>query len=217
MQEDTQKDIQTKTSLFGKPWVQSVTGIITIALILGGVLFYKSYTSHISIENSMITAPTISLGPDVSGTLDQVYVKVGDTVLPNTPLVRVGTETVSSQVGGVITAVDTTLGESVNPGQHVVSMINPSDLKVVGEIDENKGLSQIQIGQPVTFTVDAFGSKTYTGIVDQISPTANNTGVAFSISDQRPTQQFDISVRFDVVAHPEFKNGMSAKMYVYTK
>jgi multidrug resistance efflux pump len=209
--------LDKKTSLFQKPWMQSLTGIVVIGLVLGSVLFWKSYTSMVSIDNSMIEAPTIHLGPDTAGTLEEVYVKVGDTVLANTPLVRVGTETVSSQVGGVITSVDTTLGEAVNPGQSVITMINPADLKVVGELDENKGLSKIQVGQPVVFTVDAFGGTTYTGIVDQISPTANDTGVAFSISDQRPTQQFDVSVRFDVAAHPEFKNGMSAKMHVYTK
>jgi multidrug resistance efflux pump len=96
-------------------------------------------------------------------------------------------------------------------------MIDPTALRVVGTIDENKGLSAIKVGAPVSFTVDAFGNKSFTGIVDEISPTANDTSVVFSISDQRPTNRFDVKVRYDVAAHPEFKNGMSAKMWVYPK
>ena len=90
-------------------------------------------------------------------------------------------------------------------------------MRVVGSIDENKGLDEIHVGQKATFTVDAFGSKTYVGTVDEISSTADDTGVVFSISDKRPTEKFDIKVNFDQAAYPELKNGMSAKITVYTK
>ena len=75
----------------------------------------------------------------------------------------------------------------------------------------------MQVGQTVTFTIDAFGSKKFEGVVDQINPTSDQSGVVFSISDKRAVKQFDVKVRFDVKAHPEFKQGMSAKITIYKK
>ena len=96
-------------------------------------------------------------------------------------------------------------------------MVHPEDLRVVGAIDENKGLDQLKPGQPVLFTVDTFGSKTYVGSLESISQTSVDTGVIFSISDKRPTKKFDVKVRFNVADYPELKNGMSAKITVYIK
>ncbi len=96
-------------------------------------------------------------------------------------------------------------------------MIDPNQLRVVGKIDENKGLSSIKIGDPATFTVDAFGGTEFTGIVDEISPTSDQSSVVFSISDKREIKQFDLKVRYDIALHPEFKNGMSAKLRIYAR
>ncbi len=71
------------------------------------------------------------------------------------------------------------------------------------------------VGDPATFTVDAFGAKQYRGIVDEVSPTSRASGAIFDISDQRPTNEFDVYVRFDPEKYPELKNGMSARIWVY--
>jgi multidrug resistance efflux pump len=111
------------------------------------------------------------------------------------------------------------VGQLVSPsaGSYVVQMIDPSDLRVVGHLDENKGLSKIAVGDAAMFTVDAFGSKSYQGIVDEISETSRASDVVFNVSDERPTNEFDVKVRFDPEKYPELKNGMSAKIWVYVK
>jgi multidrug resistance efflux pump len=96
-------------------------------------------------------------------------------------------------------------------------MIDPTQLRVVGTIDEDKGLSEIHVGQLGTFTADAFGSKQYQGVVDEVDPSANQQDVVFNISDSREEQQFDVKVRFDTGQYPELKNGMSAKLTIFTK
>jgi multidrug resistance efflux pump len=206
-----------KESIFSKPWVQSTVGVIVIVLLLVAALVYKSLTSHVSIDKSQITAPTINIGPQASGILAEVYVKPGDSVTADQPVARVGGEVLSAKVAGtVITTMDTP-GQLFAPGTPVVTMIDPTQLRVVGTIEEDKGLSDLKVGQPVTFTVDAFGGTKYYGVIDEISPTSNDSGVAFTISDQRETKNFTVKVRYDIAAHPEFKNGMSAKMTVYIK
>jgi hypothetical protein len=52
--------------------------------------------------------------------------------------------------------------------------------------------------------------------LDSISQISNDTGIVFSISDKRPTEKFDVKVRFNVADYPELKSGMSAKITVYT-
>jgi hypothetical protein len=86
---------------------------------------------------------------------------------------------------------------------------------VVGQVQEDKGLSQIKVGQSAIFTVDAFGSKQYSGIVDEISPTYNQGDIVFNISGARQEMNFDVKIRFDETQYPELKNGMSAKLWIY--
>ncbi len=206
-----------KKSFFSRPWVQSVTGIVVIVALLAGILYWKAVSTYVSIEMSQISAPVIAIGPETAGILAEVYVKAGDVVHPDQDLARVGSETLKSKITGIVIQVQNTPGQVFGPGSAVVSMIDPNELRVVGRIDENKGFSRIKVGDPATFTVDAFGSQTFNGVVDEVSPTSNESGVVFNISDKRETKQFDVKVKYDVGTHPEFKNGMSAKLKVYAK
>ena len=122
-----------------------------------------------------------------------------------------------AKADGQIVSIDQNIGEFENAitGQAMVAtMIDPTQLRVVGYLDENKGLADVAVGDPATFTVDAFGGKQYQGIVDEVSPTSRASDVVFNISDQRPTNQFDVYVRFDPAKYPELKNGMSARIWV---
>lgn len=192
-------------------------GIVALVLLLLALIVYKDLSSKVSIDLSSIEAPIINIGPQSEGVLQQVFVNAGETVTKGETVAQVGGEVLTAQVDGLVTAVDNVPGEVVMPGQMVVSMIDPTQLRVVGTIDENKGLSKIAVGDPATFTVDAFGGQTFTGIVDEISPTSDDSSIAFSISDQRPTKQFDVKVRYDISAYPQFRNGMSAKLEIYPK
>ena len=193
---------------------------IGILIVIGGgaagAAYIATSNSRVYIDQSTIDAPTIDLSPIQGGVLRGIYVTPGQVVTPGTTLAQVGVELIKTSQGGLVISTTGDVGDAVAPHQTVVEMIDPSSLRVVGEIDENKGLSRIKVGDPVTFTVDAFGGKKYTGVVDEVSPTSNQSGVVFNISSQRQEQQFDVKARFDVSAYPELKNGMSARMWVYT-
>ena len=191
---------------------------IVVVGVLGGVLYWYVTSQSISIDQSVITAPLINLSPANSGALQADFVKVGDTVTTDEPVAQVGNEIVKAKTNGLIVSIDQNIGEFENAmtGQAVVAtMIDPTQLRVVGYLDENKGLSDIHVGDAAMFTVDAFGGKQYQGIVDEVSPTSRAGDVVFNISDQRPTNEFDVYVRFDPTKYPELKNGMSARIWVY--
>lgn len=208
---------KAKKNVLQNKWVQSAGLIAAVLIIAGGFLYWQSSSTRVGIDNSLVSAPTIALAPTTAGTLNQIYVNAGDIVPANKVVAQVGNELIKTKVAGLIVSEQNDTGKIFTPGQAVVNMIDPSELRVVGTIEENKGLSKIQVGQKATFTVDAFGSKQYTGIVDEVSPTANQSSVVFNISDQRATQDFDVKVRFNPSDYPELKNGMSAKLTIFTK
>jgi multidrug resistance efflux pump len=190
-------------------------------LVVGGAVAGGTYLlasrNHVSIDNAQVSAPQIDLAPQNSGILEEVYVHEGDVIGADTVVARVGDGLIKSKVAGLVINVQNATGKIFNPGQAVVSMIDPTELRVIGQLDENKGLKDVHIGDSATFTVDAFGSKQYYGTVDEISPTARSGDVVFNISDQRQIQSFNVKVRFDTSAYPELKNGMSAKISITTQ
>lgn len=190
------------------------TILILVAGAIGGFLFWKISSAKVYIEDAKIYAPTISLYPKVAGTLQEVYVNSGDYVEINAPIARVGNELIKSKTDGLILTIETSIGSAYGTTTPVATMIDPSDLRVVGKTQEDKGLKYLQVGQEAYFTVDAFGSQKYYGIVDEISETSNEGDIVFSISDSRELKSFNIKVRFDVGQYSELKNGMSAKLWV---
>ncbi len=189
--------------------------ILVVGGAIGAFAYMKVADSRVYIENSQISAPQIQLAPQISGILQNVYVQEGDTIGPDTAVALVGNQLIKSQVGGLIISVNKNIGTLFNPGQAVVTMIQPQELRVVGQLEEDKGLDEIHVGDRAIFTIDAFGSKQYQGVVDEISPTSKNSDVVFNISNQRQENDFDVKIRFDAGQYPELKNGMSAKIWVY--
>lgn len=194
--------------------------IATLATLLivgtaAGLIYLKITSGRIYIEKAEISAPRIDLAAQNSGILQETLVKESDTVPSNAAVALVDNELIKTKVGGTVVAVNNNVGKIFNKGEAIVSMINPQELRVVGSIEEDKGLKDIRVGQRAVFTVDAFGSKQYYGTVDEISPTSRSSDVVFNISDARALNEFDIKVRFNVDQYPELKNGMSAKLWIY--
>jgi multidrug resistance efflux pump len=192
---------------------------ICALLVAGAVaLFYLYLTSgRVYIEKSSITAPAIDLSSVNGGTLQKLFVNAGDNIMANEPIAQIGNDIVKSKDAGTVISVKNDIGKNFAPTEAVATMIKSDDLRVDAQVEEDKGLSGLQVGQKADFTADAFGSKKYTGIVDEISPTPRSGDVVFNISGSRQEQEFDVKIRFDVSAYPELKNGMSAKVWIYTK
>ena len=191
------------------------TVLLVVIASIAGFIYWKITSARIYVEDAKISAPVTSLYPKVGGTLQEVYVNAGDIVEINAPIARVGNELIKAKSAGLILTINTTTGTSFGPTTAVATMINPSELKVVGQTQEDKGLKYLKVGQQAIFTVDAFGSKKYYGVVDEISPTAVEGDIVFNISDTRQESNFNVKVRFDATQYPELKNGMSAKLWIY--
>jgi multidrug resistance efflux pump len=191
--------------------------IIALATVVGGIYYYLKTEGRVVIDNSLVNTQIISLSPVTPGKLKSIYVAEGQKVSKGEALANVGSEIVRAYTDGLIVTTNKSIGAIVSAQTPVVQMIDITNLRIDGAIDENKGLNDIKVGQVASFTVDALPGRVFWGYVDEISSTARATSLAFSISSQRPTQQFDVYVRFNSLDYPEIKNGMSAKITVYTK
>jgi multidrug resistance efflux pump len=210
--------MKKKFAKFNNPRVIRITIVIAVFIfVVGTMLFYYKTNNRISIENSLVTTPIIPLSSSIPGKLKSVMTIEGRRVKKGDTLAIVGTEIIRSYTDGIIIETNKQIGAYASPQTPIVKMIDTNESRISGTIDENKGLNQIKIGQVVSFTIDALPGKTFWGYIDEISQSAKQTQATFSISSERPTQQFEVFARFNNNANPEIKNGMSAKMTVYTK
>ncbi len=192
-----------------------LAAIFVFAILVTGIVYISNNQQRVYIEKSEVSAPIISLSPQSPGILDRVFVKEGDAISSGMIVAEVGGNSIKSKVDGIAISVQNTPGQEVSAQTPIVQMIDLQELRVIGHIAEDKGFSDIRVGQMVLFTVDAFGSKKYSGVVDSISPSSRQQDIVFSISSQRAVKEFNIRAKFDVGAYPELKNGMSARMWVY--
>lgn len=78
---------------------------------------------------------------------------------------------------GVVGSKDIHVGQLVNPGQTLVSIVDSSEKWVEANFQESQ-MPNIQVGDKVSFTADAVPDVEYTGVVERIS---DATGSAFSL------------------------------------
>src|ERR1035437_8779649 len=187
--------------------------LVIIAIAFG--VYLKMTGERVYTDKANLETPIIGLAAHTSGIVQNILVNSGDKVNENTVVAQVGNELVKAKSSGIITETADNTGKLVSAGESIVNMINPNDLRVIAHIDEDKGLSDVKVGHNALFTVDAYGSKQFSGIVDTISPTAHSGDVVFTISDKRAIQQFDVKIRFNTDLYPELSNGMSARVWIY--
>lgn len=212
---EIKKEEKTLVRMLRNVWI--VTGLAVLVIVggAGSIAYWKITSTRIAVDTAEISAPEIDLAPQNPGVLNALFVHEGDEVPADTAVAQVGNELVKTKVGGVVISIKDNIGKLFNRGETVAIMIDPQALRVEASIQEDKGLSEIHVGQRAVFTVDAFGSKEYGGVVDEISPTSKQSGVIFNISDKRAIKEFIIKIRFDQNLYPELKNGMSAKIWIY--
>ena len=195
-----------------------ITGAVVLLIALSaGYAVWQNISSRVYIDKAELRAPQIELSSRNGGVLREVMVNEGDMVLAHTPVARVGDELIKTEKDGLVIITNKALGQLFAPGQAVVTMIESKELRVIGRIEEDKGLDKIMVGQRAVFTFDALGSREFVGAVDEISPASLEAGLSFSISDKRPTKEFLVKVLFDASRYPELKNGMSARLWIYIK
>jgi len=212
--------------------------LIFVALAaIGGAVAYWIYDSYnfYRTDDAQVTAKTVSVNAPVAGSLSSLTVKLGDQVTAGqtigaiTPISTTSTPgtavsptpiNLTSPINGTILQVATVQGQNVSPGLTIVQVTNTNQLGVIAYVDENS-ISNVNVGQTVDISIDAYSGTSFTGHVVQIVPAA--AGVFSLIPNEDPTsgnftkvgQRIPVVVSLDSNQSKNIVTGMSASVTIH--
>ncbi len=85
---------------------------------------------------------------------------------------QVGNTVVTSPINGVVSDRPVSTGDVVQPGAALYTVVDPRSMRLQGSVPAEQ-LDQVRLGAPVTFTVNGYPGRTFTGRVSRINPTAD--------------------------------------------
>jgi HlyD family secretion protein len=126
---------------------------------------------------------------------------------------RLANATVTAPFAGLVTVRHREPGETVQPGQPVVTLMDPDDRWVQIYIPEDR-IGTVSLGQPASITSDSYPDRTYDGEVSFIASEAEFTPRNVQTKEERVKLVYAVRVR--ITADPELalKPGVPADVVV---
>ena len=144
--------------------------IALLALIGGGItVFMLQRTPHVSTGNARVTTDLITVMAMTPGKLERFTLYEGRPVHEGEILgwIQHG-ESFRSPVDGIVVNTNVTLGQYILPMTVLATIADTSNMHIQANIYETN-IQNVRLGQPVTVTIDAFGSRRFNGYVSNIS------------------------------------------------
>ncbi len=121
-------------------------------------------------------------------------------------------------LSGTIVSRDVDVGDTVSPGQPLVTIADLDDLWVIANVDENV-VRRVQPGQPVDIHVDATGEN-LAGIVEFIIPSTTSlvqqpNGSALVVAAN--TQDVPVRISLAKQTGPRLYPGLSVEVTIHTR
>lgn len=85
---------------------------------------------------------------------------------------QVGNTVITAPISGIVSDRQASAGDVVQPGALMFTVVDPSSMRLEGSVPAEQ-LSQVRLGAPVTFTVNGYPGRTFSGKVTRINPTAD--------------------------------------------
>ena len=85
---------------------------------------------------------------------------------------QVNNTVISSPINGIVSERPISAGDVVQAGAHLFTVVDPSSMRLEGSVPAEQ-LSQVKLGASVTFTVNGYPGRTFTGKVSRVNPTAD--------------------------------------------
>lgn len=173
--------------------------VLIVVLVVVGVFVFNGYREgqlYVSTENAQLTGQPVQVGAMNAGRVESITPTIGAAVHKGDVIAQVA---LPSQMGmgqngqpkmgflgagdtrvdvqapfdGIIIAEPVAIGATVAAGQPIVSIVDPTQLWVVANIEETN-IGRVKIGQQVMVHVDALGVD-IPGKVDAVTPATANT------------------------------------------
>ncbi len=193
---DAEKTEETSTSRRTIILIVIGVAVLAVAAIVG----YYAYEGarYVKTDDARVAADVVSVSPEIVGKLLEWRVKEGDHVSKDDVLGQqdlgsaltsgaLNPQTMGSVAGvaaekavlkapiaGQIILSTAVVGELATPGMSLAMIADTDNLYVSANIKEGD-IAQVKIGQPVEFTVDAFGGRKFHGRVQTIGRATAST------------------------------------------
>ncbi|TXK76377.1 HlyD family secretion protein [Paenibacillus sp. N3.4] len=208
--------------------------ILTVMVIsgasIGGYYWYEG-ANYVATDNARISGDIYRVMPRISGKINSLGIKVGDTVvadqivgqqdITNLSNSLLDQASLRSPIGGTVIQTAAKVGEVVAPGQSIAMIVNKNALFVSADIDETK-VKKIHIGQTVTFGLDTYSGTEFKGKVMEIGqatastfsllPTTGSSG-----NFTKVTQRMNVKVSIDDNQGLDLAPGMNAEIKIHIK
>ena len=116
--------------------------------------------------------------------------------------------TIKSPASGQVIYKHVQLGQVVNPGTTLVTILDPNDLWIKVFIPEAK-LNQVKVGGTVSIAVDSYSNKTFNGEILYVSNQAEFTPKNVQTKEERTTTVYAVKIRI-TEGKEQLKAGMPA-------
>jgi membrane fusion protein (multidrug efflux system) len=82
--------------------------------------------------------------------------------------------TVKAPISGIVSVRNVSAGDLASPGTALFTIVDPSSMRLEGSVPTDQ-MSAVRLGMPVTFTVQGYPGRDFTGRVTRINPVADPT------------------------------------------
>ena len=163
---------------------QTAISVETIPAVAGKIQDY------IMISGDIKAASSVSVYPDVSGTLDSIRVNEGDYVQvdqhlayvdPSRPGAAYSNSPVEAPIAGTVTEIYTEEGESVSTSIPVLEIGRLENLEIQAYVSE-RYVNRVALGQKALIKTDGLPGVQLDAVVSEISPIVDQTSRTMEIT-----------------------------------
>lgn len=210
--------------------------ILIIIVIVGsgagiGTYFWYQSVHYVKTDDARLAGEIYRVMPKISGKLNTLTIKQGDTVvagqivgqqdITNLSSTLLDQASLRAPASGTVIHTSAKTGEVVAPGQSVAMIVDKKALYVSANIEETE-VEKIRLGQRVEFTVDSFSNRIFTGKIYEIG---NATASTFSLlpttstsgNFTKVTQRIGVKISIDDQQGLNLSPGMSVELKIHIK
>lgn len=204
--------------------MKNIKVIIILALLiisLTAVWLYFDYQNkhYIVTDDARVDAMLVKAAPQISGKIIELSFEENDLVKANQIIGRLSDDAlpvaanvdltaIRSPISGQIIKKLATPGEMASPSGPVALLVNPEDIYITANIEEDK-VERVKPGQKVQLTIDAFPEVYFTGQVAHIGSASTST---FSLLPTQSSGNTFIKVTQRVPVKISFKGQYQYKL-----
>ena len=120
--------------------------------------------------------------PGMTSTVEQLFVKEGDTVNQGDPIIALGATVFKAPFAGSITQLPAKIGENVFPQSILYSLVDLQDRYLLVSLEQRAAL-KVKQGQEARISFDSLRDKTFTGTVEALYSQDNSFFVRIRSDD----------------------------------